>query len=300
MRVVQPHDDQIEGYLTSCSNQGRWGASDDRGTLNYITESTVLNATRLVREGVSLSLARELPGESPVPGHGAVHRMLLTKYQGAVHDFVGISSHGLDVTHIDTHGHKFHDGQHYNGRTSAEIVQPDGLTWGDLTPLRDGIVTRGVLLDVAASQEKAFLSDDDWIFVDDLEEAERRGGVEVGRGDAVIIRSGRGAHEAIVGTHQRESYPGLHAEVIPWLHEREVAVYSGDCVEKLPYPSQRFTTPLHIVGIARMGMCVIDNLDCEELASTCASLDRYGFLFVVAPVIYRGASGMAVNPLAVF
>jgi kynurenine formamidase len=92
---------------------------------------------------------------------------------------------------------------------------------------------------------------------------------------------------------------GLTVECIPWLHDREIAVYAGDCVEHRPQPYKRVRLPLHMIGIVAMGLVQFDALNLEDLARTCAELGQHEFLFTCAPLRIPGATGSPTNPLAV-
>ena len=95
--------------------------------------------------------------------------------------------------------------------------------------------------------------------------------------------------------------PGLHAETIPWLHERGVSILGGDASQDMDpagYPT--LGLPVHRVGIVAMGLWLIDAANCEELAEVCNRLNRWEFMFVAAPLRFYNATGSPINPLAVF
>jgi len=124
--------------------------------------------------------------------------------------------------------------------------------------------------------------------------------VTVESGDAIFIRSGLDARESAEGVSTSEAREGVLSEVIPWLHRREVAVYSGDCIERLPSGFHDLPTPLHQIGMSAMGLALLDNIDAERLAEACRRFGSYQFLVVVAPLRLPRATGSAVNPLAIF
>ena len=95
--------------------------------------------------------------------------------------------------------------------------------------------------------------------------------------------------------------PGLHAETLPWLKERGISVIGGDASQDADpsgYPGVGL--PVHRVGIVGMGLWLIDAGNCEELAAVCEQLNRYEFMFVVAPLRFKNATGSPTNPLAIF
>jgi kynurenine formamidase len=210
-------------------------------------------------------------------------------------DTLVLSPHGFEMTHLDAVGHVFLDGEMYNGRRADRILSSTGLSFGAISAMRDGILTRCVFLDVATVRRSARRRLDQAISVADLERAEDEGGVGVGSGDAIVVR-GRANEIRVPATHR----VGILPEVLKWLRRRDVAVYSGDCIEDLPSPYATLPMPLHQIGLAAMGLCI---LDCPNVDSLAAATERFGtneFLLVVAPLRIPGGTGSAVNPLAIF
>ena len=213
-------------------------------------------------------------------------------------DFIGMPVHTFSNTHIDATVHVNWEGQCYNGKKIADILTPQGLTWGGIESQRDGLFTRGVLLDVCAVRGVEYLDRNEFIYSQDLEKAERLAGVKVGSGDCIFVNVGLQAREKKEGIiNPAEGIAGIHAEVLSWLHKREVAVWSGDCVEKLPYPSKRFPLPMHMIGLPAMGLVQLDIPDMEGLCATSRSLGRFTFLVTAAPLFIKGASGSPINPV---
>jgi kynurenine formamidase len=209
-------------------------------------------------------------------------------------DTVRITPHGFDVTHVDALCHSFFNGMAYNGRKARDIVHESGLRFGGVQAMATGIVTRGVLLDVAAGVPDGQLEQLDSIGEEQLDQVECQGGTGVLPGDAVFVRAGLAARELPPG--QR---PGLIASAVRWLHRRQVAVYGGDCIERMPGDEQ-VRMVLHQIGHAAMGLAILDNPDVERLRAACEQHGRNSFLLLVAPLAIQGATGCAVNPLAIF
>jgi kynurenine formamidase len=295
-------DAELGELFERCSNRGRWGVDDQRGTLNYITDSVRLAAVGTVSSGEVLSLGRDISTEqSPTNPRPAVRLPLYEQHRPvSALDFVGIAPHGFAVTHVDAVGHVYWKDVIYNGRSASEVVQPAGLTFGSVLAMQDGVVTRGVLLDVARARGVDWLADDAYVTVGDLLAAEELAGIRVGSGDAVFIHIGLEAREAAIGPEDITRRAGLHATCLEWLHERQVAVYSGDCVERTPYPSDLMPLPLHQIGLAAMGLCLLDCPRVSPLVATAERLGRSSFLLMVAPLRIPGGTGSAVNPLAIF
>jgi len=295
---------EVLGLFGTLSNVGRWGPEDERGTLNHIRPEDRVAAASLVRTGQVISLGRDLSrrqsSKNPIP---LVHRMLFDGAHAEVIsaiDQMEIAPHGWETTHLDGTGHIFHRGMMWNGRPARDHVGFEGMTFGSVYAHRDGIVTRGVLLDIPRTRGVDYLPATEGIHVEDFDAAEQLAGTRVRTGDAIIVRGGIAAYEAVQG----ETAPGLMAGVepdcLPWIWEREVALYGGDCADRGPsgYPS--LPVPLHQVGMVAMGLCILDNVEVEALARHCAATGVYEFQLIVAPLRAPGVTGVAVNPLAIF
>jgi kynurenine formamidase len=294
---------EILELFKSCSNVGRWGQNDELGTLNYITRDKRVAAARLVTEGRTVALGRPLSTElspaNPVP---IKHRMLFHKgaHPLGCADTVEIAPHGYSITHVDALGHVFFDGRMWNGRRVIDCVDKDGLRFGSVEGLAGGVFTRGILLDVAAARGVNWLEAGDEVLVADLDRAEAMTGAQVSSGDAVIVRVGREGQGSTATVGDTAYRAGLAPECVPWLHEREVSVYGGDCIEQLPQASARVPMPLHMIGLVAMGLVILDNPEIDELAEVTRSLGRSEFLLAFAPLRLPRGTGSAVNPLAVF
>jgi kynurenine formamidase len=157
-----------------------------------------------------------------------------------------------------------------------------------------------VLLDVAAARGVPWYAPDEYVTVADFEAAEKRQGVRVESGDAIFVRTGMERMEAELG--EQDIYPraGLHAECVEWMHARQVSVYGGDCIEKLPYPSQSFTSAVHMIVLASMGLPILDWPSLTELAGTCERLKRWDYLLTTAPLRLPGGTASPINPLCLF
>jgi hypothetical protein len=295
-------EEEVLGLFERCSNRGRWGADDERGTLNYVTPEKRLEALALVRDGEVVSIGRDLVLRGSVQEPpSALHVLVYAAHEPrAALELLTLVPHGFEMTHLDAVAHSYFEGCIYNGREATETVLPGGIAFGSIMAASDGIVTRGVLLDVATARGVEHLEAEDGIGVGDLEAAERLAGTRVARGDAVFVRSGQALRERRDGPIGEGPREGLLAEVVPWLHEREVAVYSGDCIERMPSGYERVPMPLHQVGMVAMGLAILDCADCERLAEACRARGRYTFCVVVAPLRVPGGSASAVNPLALF
>jgi kynurenine formamidase len=295
-------DAELEAMFRRCSNTGRWGADDELGTLNYITPTKRVAAAALVRTGEVVSVSRDLTTrQSKSNAQPVVHTIAFSDANSpSVVDSFAIASHGMVVTHMDALCHFSWKDQFYNGRKRSETLTASGAKWGSIYAQRQGIFTRGVLLDVAAARGVRWYNSDEYVTVADFEAAEQRQRVRVGSGDAIFVRTGMERMEAEQG--EQDIYPraGLHAECAEWMHDRQVSVYGGDCIEKLPYPSESFTSAIHMIVLASMGLPILDWPALTELAATCERLRRWDYLLTTAPLRLPGGTASPINPLCLF
>jgi kynurenine formamidase len=284
------------------SNWGRWGAADQLGALNPITPEVTAAATATVRSGKTVSCARPLntePGpDNPVP---VAHHMIGTASEGWGADYLALAPHGFATSHIDALCHIFYEGKLFNGY-AAETVTAHGATRLGIHHLHNGIVTRGVLLDIPAGRGVEALEPGTAIFPEDLDAAEERAALRVRAGDALLVRTGRWAWRQAHGPWDFATCAaGLDAACLSWLRARDVATLGSDGVsDVLPSRVEGVGMPIHEIAIVALGLHLMDNLDLDALAAACADEGRWEFLFVVAPLVLRGGTASPVNPIAVF
>ncbi len=293
---------EVDKLREALSNWGRWGPDDQLGTLNHIRPQHRIDAAAGVRSGRTVSCARPLPTEpGPENPSPVTHHMLGTHTEGHGADWFGVASHGYATSHLDALCHIFWDGALYNGHRT-ETVTASGARQLGVHHLRDGIVGRGVLLDIPSVHGVDALEPGTPITVADLEAAEESTGVTVGGGDILLVRTGRWRwRQEHGGWDPRERLAGLHASCLPWIHDRDVAVLGSDGVSDChPSHIDDVRLPVHTVGIVAMGLTLLDNLDLDALADACEAEERNEFLLTVAPLIVVGGTASPVNPIAVF
>lgn len=299
----------FQSLFDRCSNWGRWGDEDERGTLNLITPEVRRRAATLVRDGTTVSCAHPIntvgDADNPSP---AVHMMIragdVANVRGitSTADYLAIAPHGVAHSHLDALCHFFWGGKIYNNRPITAVTSI-GARANAITIAQDGIVSRGVLLDIPRTLGVDWLETDRAITVDDLEQTERRSGVRVESGDVLLVRTGRPARRAALGPwDSRASLAGLHHDTAIWLKERGVALLGSDGVTDVrQHPFQQITThPMHILTLVAMGMMLLDNHNFEDLARACGERSRWEFMLVVAPLKLVGGTASMVNPVAVF
>jgi kynurenine formamidase len=283
------------------TNRGRWGVDDDRGTLNFITDKARARGVAEATTGRVVSLAHPItpvPMAAPIAfaEHGMPSPVLqMLTFTGsptlALTDVLLINVHHARSTHIDALAHIPVDDTVYPGISLNEATAGATVSRSSSSAFLDGIVTRGVLLDLAPGGR---LAENHVVTADDLSAAEQRQGSRVESGDALVVRAGWIAADDPFGP-----LPTTSRSAVEWMAEREVCLYAGDIGDKLADGSAE-PPALHNIGLAQLGMPLIDCLNVSELAQVCAEIERYSFLFTLGTIPVRGASGLPVNPLAIF
>ncbi len=314
MPSTRPSQDDLLQWLHSdLNNWGRWGDDDERGTLNHLSNQTTLDALSLVQEGATVSCARAVGFEAAVDvprppqhymiGSGDVYRAGEGPDRQVAIDYFGLVFHGHTVTHIDSLAHFFWDGRAYNGRPSSVVTVADGATELDVTAAVGGIVTRGVLVDAPMLRGVRYIERGDGVGMDDINSAEERCGFKVREGDVLLLRTGQlGMREELgpVDAYVAGS-SGPLPEILPFMHERGVAVMGSDTGNDVqPTRYERFSNPVHQVGIVGMGLWILDNAWLDDLATACAERGRWEFLINILPLRLPTVTGSPVNPIAVF
>jgi len=309
---------RLREAMARLSNRGRWGPDDEIGTLNFVTPDVVVAATRLVRRGAVFSLALPFDGSGPQRGnlrrfnpmtfllrdgddvwsrdlagrprgHGAADDVLLLATQGG--------------THWDALAHTFVDATMWNGY-DCRLVSSLGAERNDITGYRDRIVTRAVLLDLARDAGLDWLPDGHPVTAADLDRAVGRQGVEVRRGDVVLLRFGQVAacrSRGEWGDYAGGDAPGLAFDSLDWIARHEVAGVAADTwgVEVRPNEIRYVNQPWHRVALPHLGLLVGEMFDLEELAADCARDGSFEMLFSACPLPVTGSVGGPINPIAV-
>src|SRR6267142_7052116 len=287
-----PNENDVLKMLDSLSNWGRWGADDQLGTVNFITPAERKRAAALVSEGVSVSCSRPISTDITADTTVQPMRFMVDSGEGRDTDslervlqrrgaaeFIGMVFHGYSITHIDTPAHYFWNGRMYNGRSCNLVTSREGAQVEAVDLLRDGVVTRGVLLDVAALKGR-WLEAGEGVMPEDLEAAEKAQGVRVEPGDILLVRTGFYARRLREGpvNPMVAGTPALHVGCCPWLRERGVAMIGTDThndIAPLPYP--KLGNSFHVVALVAMGLWLIDNMNLEEVARASADRKRWEF-----------------------
>jgi kynurenine formamidase len=297
--------EDVDRMMTELSNWGRWGKEDQLGAVNMITDAKRKQAAALVKEGVSISLARdtekERANDNPSPYE---HTMTLSgvnnRGQFSI-DAFRISFHGYQHTHLDALCHMFWNGKMYNGFSQEEVTQK-GAAKLAIQNLKQGIFTRGVLMDIPRLKGVKYLEPGTPIYPEDLEAWEKKAGLKLKAGDAVFIRTGRWARRAEKGPWDvSTNSAGLHASCAKWLKARDVALLGSDAAsDALPSGVEGLTHPIHQLALIALGVNIFDNCDLEALSEGAAKRNRWEFLLTAAPISLTGGTGSPLNPIATF
>jgi kynurenine formamidase len=305
---TQVSADEFRAIFEAVCSWGRWGEGDERGALHHLTPERTAAAARLARDGVAVTLSQPLRTEAGVDcPEPAEHRMtMLTDVDigsGSVRfakDYVGLDYHNPGHSHIDALCHVAYRGSIYDGKPSDSITE-DGAPAGSIELLRDGLVGRGVLLDVPRLRGLPWLEPGEHIFREDLEAAEDAQGVRVGAGDILLVRTGHAPRLAELGPWDTdEARVGLHPTAAHFLADRSIAALGSDGNnDTAPSSTDGVGFPIHVLAINAMGVHLLDYLQFEDLVRRCEDAGRWEFLFVGAPLRISGGTGSPLNPIAI-
>jgi kynurenine formamidase len=283
---------QYDTWMTELSNWGRWGADDELGALNLITPAKRLEAASLVTRGTVVSMAREMTIERlEDPDQASANRPpVLVGSSRSVFDInteggyfwerYEIEYHGSAVSHLDALCHVAYNGKVYNGLDFEDVAsKEDGCTRMGIANLREGLITRGVLIDMPGRAVRR----------EDIEAWEAETGITISSGDALFLRTGRDIGER----------GGYHPSLIPFFKERDIALLGAD-VPQEGGQVDGVTVPVHFFALVALGVHLFDNLGLEDLAETANDLNQWEFMFMAAPHVVPNGAGSAINPLAVF
>ncbi len=289
------------------SNWGRWGERGQLGALNHLTAERIAAAAQLVRGGVTVTLGRPLDTKERIdnPAPADHHMTMLTDVGsgsvGFAKDYVGVDYHNEGHSHIDALCHVAYARSLYGGTPDA-VVTARGAAAGAIDLLENGLVGRGVLLDVPRTRRIAWLEPGEHVFPADLEAAERDQGIRVGAGDILLVRTGHARRLAeLAPWDTSNAKAGLHPSVARFLAQRSVAALGSDGNnDTAPSTTEGVAFPIHVLAINAMGLHLLDYLQFEDLVPRCEEASRWEFLFVAAPLRIERGTGSPVNPIAIF
>ena len=291
---------QFERWKTELSNWGRWGKDDQIGALNLITPAKRRQAFALVKEGFPVSLAADVDTEKAIDNPNPYEHTML----GLGTDRIGVAFHGIAHTHLDSLAHINYDGKFYNGYSpQQDVVMKDvGHAKNSIYNLKNGIFTRGILLDIPRLKGVPYLEPGTRIFPADLEAWEKKTGVKAGAGDALLLRWGRWARRAKLGAWPiDEGAAGFDNSVIPWLKKRDIALLGWETPGYVPQPAGDLPRlAVHDFALTILGVHLLDRADFDALSEAAAARNRWEFMLTIAPLPIPNGTGSPVNPIASF
>lgn len=286
--------------MRELSNWGRWGKDDQMGTINLITPAQRKSAAALVKEGFTVSLSRDADtaksADNPVPfGHTMVPNPMFGM------DTYTMRYHNQSTTHLDSLSHMYVDGTMYNGFKQSEITAA-GAQKLAVTAFKNGLISRGILMDIARLKGVKYLENGTAILPADFEAWEKKTGIKVGAGDIVFVRAGHWVRRAEKGPWDSETgAAGMHPSCARWFKQRDVAMIGSETHgEVMPAPISGVPFPLHQLLLVAMGMPMLDNCDFDALADAAATRNRWEFLVMASPLAVPRGTGSPLNPIAVF
>lgn len=300
-----------------CKNWGRWGADDEAGTLNFVSPQDIVKAGQLVRKGKAFALGLNFDRSGPQRGlwgnrFNPIHTMLATGTDAvAGNQDAGKLRYADDMvslplqcgTQWDALGHIFYDDKMWNGY-DARLVDTNGAKKNSIDKVKDRMVGRGVLLDVARHLGVPFIDDGMAITNEDLDATARAQKVEIRRGDFVIVRTGQMEDRLAKGDwggYAGGDAPGLAFETAEWIFGKEIAAICTDTwgCEVRPNETDDASQPWHWVVIPMIGITMGEIFYLKDLAEDCAADRVYEFLFCGPPLPITKAVGSPINPQAI-
>jgi kynurenine formamidase len=313
-------------------NWGRWGAADELGTLNFITDEKVRQAAALVRHGKVFPLGVDFGAAGPQGAfhfrHNPIHVMTvdggdartLAEYGPKwVKNALSQQLSGFfennpfrfnddmivmplqAASQWDALSHVYYDDQLYNGFPARSVTSLGAYHCGIDKVDTKGITSRGVLLDMVRHRgAETFLEHGNPITPEELDDVVRAQRVTVGRGDIVLIRTGWWARFLETGDGG-EPYSGLDWLCATWLHDHEIAAVAADnlMVEDPQSGVDGTFLPMHMLCLRDMGLTLGEFWDLTALAADCATDGVYEFQLIAPPLRVVGAVGSPVNPIAI-
>lgn len=290
---------EFDQMFQQIKNWGRWGAHDELGTVNLITPAKRKQALSLAKTGETVSLVHNpLTDKADDNASPFDHTM----NPGFTTDTYRVSYHGYSHSHLDALCHILYKDQTYNGYARAVVNTEKGCIKLGIHNLKQGIITRGILLDMPRLKGVPYLEPGTAIYQEDIEAWEKMAGVKIAAGDAILLRTGRWARRDKVGPWPvGRSAAGFHASVVPFLKARGVAIVGSDAASEVsPTLVEGVNLPVHTLLITALGTNILDNQDLEALAATAARLKRWQFMITINPMPITGGTGSPLNTLATF
>ena len=304
-----------------CKNWGKWGPDDEWGTINYVGDEERKAAAALVKKGQVFALGLNFDSDGPQNGlfggrWNPIHTMLATgtdavagkqtvpgkKYPSQYADDA-VSLPLQCGTQWDSLAHVFNSDKMWNGY-DATLVGANGAEKNAIHKMRNKMVGRGVLLDIARWAGVDSLDDGTAIDAEDLDACAKAQGVEIKRGDFVVYRTGhmeRCLESGVWGGYAGGEAPGVSFHTCEWMHDMEIAAICADTwgCEVIPNETDDVFQPWHWIVIPQIGITMGEIFYLKDLANDCAEDNVYEFMFVAPPLPITRGVGSPINPQAI-
>ena len=292
------------------SNKGKWGKKDKKGTVNYIDKNKILNALKLPKKGISVSLSFNITQDSSEINHSHFdditeynHQASSVEYRGYdwASDSYSISYHGFTVSHMDGLAHLAQDGKLYNDYDASKIT-PQGFEELGIEAFSEGIISKGVLIDIPLLYGKEYLDAGTKITINDILKFEEKYNVKIEKGDVVLVRTGRWLEKSIQGDSDYSKLSaGVDYKITSLLDERQASVLGSDGTnDAQPSGIPEEGSPVHKLTLVSMGMPLLDNLNLEDISIEAKKQNKWEFFISVQPLRFKGGTGSPVNVIALF
>ncbi len=280
----------------------KWGAGDERGAGNHMKPDTVLRATRLIRTGEVIELGQVLNGTMPfsLGRRFELHTKRTVMNPGVnrrgSNEEIVFSEIGQVGTQFDGFSHQTIGDSLYNCFKLDAVSTRSGFTKLGVEHV-GSLMTRGVLVDVAALKGVEMLPDTYEITVDDLQRTLAREKITLQPGDAIIINTGWGKLWGKDNDRFMKTNPGLGVASAEWLARQDPMLVGSDVgpINVTPNPDPQVSNPAHQIMLVINGIHLLENMKLDELAAKQA----YEFALIVQPLKLQGATGSTVAPMAV-
>src|SRR5262245_23805599 len=280
----------------------KWGAGDQRGSGNHMSRETVLRASKLIQTGEVFELGRVLNDSMPLSAGRRFE--VLTKrtrndpgsnHRGSNEELI-VAEMGQVGTQFDTFSHQMIGNSMYNCFKLDDISSRTGFTKLGVENV-GALMTRAVMVDVAALKGVDMLPDTYEITVQDLQQALAAQKLTLQPGDAVIIHTGWGKLWGKDNARFQRSAPGIGVAAAEWIARQDPMLVGSDnsAVEVSPNPNSQLAGPVHQIMLVVNGIHLLENLKLDELASRRV----YEFALIVEPLKIQGGTGSTVAPIAI-
>ena len=280
----------------------KWGAGDERGSANHMKPETVLRAARLIKAGEVFELGRVLSESMPLPAGRRFEIFTKrtrndpgTNRRGSNEELV-VAEIGQVGTQFDTFSHQMIGTSMYNCVTLDAAASRTGFTKYGVEQV-GALVTRGVLLDIAALKKVPVLPESYEITAADLQQALAEQKLTLQPGDAVLVHTGWGTLWGKENARYQRAAPGLGTAAAEWLARQDPMLVGADnsAVEIAPNPDTQLAGPVHQIMLVVNGIHLLENVRLDELAARRA----YEFALIVEPLKIQGGTGSTVAPIAI-